>query len=116
VANATARVTGLLAEAAATATATVAGVEATTAAAVGRALGAVPGDMANLTALGCALVVTIDLHCEEVAYLVALSTGLTAAAAGLATTGGRAVTRDVAGLAAAVASLGVLGPLGAVTA
>lgn len=60
-ANATARVTSLLAEAAATATATVAGVEATTAATVGRALGAVPRDMANLTALGCALVVTIDL-------------------------------------------------------
>ena len=89
VANATARVAGLLAEAT---TATVAGVEAT---AVGRALGAVASNVTDLAAL------------------VALSTRL---AAGLAAAGGGAVAGDVVGLAAAVAGLGILGALGAVTA
>lgn len=45
------------------------------------------------------------------AYLVALGAGLATA-----TSVGGAVTGDVAGLAAAVAGLGVLGTLGAVTA
>lgn len=49
--------------------------------------------------------------------LVALSTGLAAGlAATTSTAAGGAVAGDVAGLAAAVASLGVLGALGAVTA
>lgn len=50
-------------------------------------------------------------HQKLVAYLVALSTGL---ATGLAASG--AVAGDVTGLAAAVACLGVLRALGAVTA
>jgi hypothetical protein len=45
------------------------------------------------------------------AHLVALSAGLAATA-----TAGGAVAGDVAGLAAAVAGLGVLGTLGAITA
>lgn len=90
--HAAARVAGLLVE-----VATIAGVVATT---IGvAALLAVAGNMADLAAL------------------VALSRAATTTTLAwtLVTTGG-AVARDMAGLAAAVAGLGVLGTLGAVTA
>lgn len=112
VANAAARVAGLvLLE-----TATVAArLVATTAVAV-TALGAVAGNVADLAALG---IVSADEQtrlgngAEREAHLVALSAGAASTASGGRL---RAVARDVTGSAAAVAGLGVLGALRAVTA
>ena len=112
-ADATARVAGLLAAEAAAATATVALVEA---AAIRTTLAAVAGNVADLAALVHHISKRTFVLRTTKAYLVALSAGLAAATTAAATTAGGAVTGDVAGLAAAVAGLGVLGALRAVTA
>ncbi len=121
-ADTTARVAGLVGEAAAAATA-VAGVEAAAAAAAERvtALGAVAGNVSDLTALSRKTQVSIERTgfglVGAKTNLVALGAGLAAGLAATAAAGGLgAFTRDVAGLAASVAGLGVLGSLGAVTA
>jgi hypothetical protein len=108
VADAAARVAGL---GLAKSTTTIAGVEA---AAIGSALRAVASNVADLAALDGTVSVGSPAWCpgKTWAHLVALSTGLATASAAT----GRAVARDVAGLTAAVAGLGVLGALGAVTA
>jgi len=113
-ADTAAGVAGLLVET----TTVAAGVAAAVAAAAirGTALGAVAGNVADLTALELTVSTgRLDADCE-CTYLVALSAGLAAAAAGGLTARGRAVAGDMAGLAAAVAGLGVLRTLGAVTA
>ena len=109
-ADATARVAGLLAAEAAAATATVALVEA---AAIRTTLAAVASNVADLTALVHHISKQAFVLRTTKAHLVALSAGLAATAA---TAAGGAVAGDVAGLAAAVAGLGVLGALGAITA
>lgn len=119
-ADAAARVAGLLAAEAAlaaAATATVALVEAAaTAAAIRTTLAAVAGNVADLAALVHHISKRTFVLRTTKAYLVALSAGLAAATTAAATAAGGAVTGDVAGLAAAVAGLGVLGALRAVTA
>lgn len=107
-ADAAARVAGLLAaEAAATA---VTGV--VTAAIGGATLAAVAGNVANLTALNPTGQQPSKFRMKsDESHLVALSAGLATTA-----TAGRAVAGDVAGLGAAVAGLGVLGTFGAITA
>ena len=120
-ADAAARVAGLLAAEAAglaaAATATVALVEAAaTAAAIRTTLAAVAGNVADLAALVHHISKRTFVLRTTKAYLVALSAGLAAATTTATTTAGGAVTGDVAGLAAAVAGLGVLGALRAVTA
>lgn len=116
-ADAAARVAGLLAAEAAglaaAATATVALVEA---AAIRTTLAAVAGNVADLAALVHHISKRTFVFRTTKAYLVALSAGLAAATTAAATAAGGAVTGDVAGLAAAVAGLGVLGALRAVTA
>jgi hypothetical protein len=110
-ADATARVASLLAEAgAAAAAATIAGAVTTTAIRVA-ALAAVAGNVADLAALDVASAMSFPLKTTE-SHLVALSTGLAATGAAAS----RAVARDVAGLAATIAGLGVPRTLRAVTA
>lgn len=119
-AGATARVAVHLAGSAIAALAALAAAEAlattialATATAIGRSLRAAAGNVADFTALYRLEYNRLLGRRDSHAYLVAL---LAAAAATLAAGSRRAVTRDVTGLAAPVAGLGILGALGAVTA
>ena len=115
-ADAAARVAGLLAAEAALAAAATATVALVEAAAIRTTLAAVAGNVADLAALVHHISKRTFVLRTTKAYLVALSAGLAAATTTATTTAGGAVTGDVAGLAAAVAGLGVLGALRAVTA